>query len=186
MQQRSKRSRGGADRPKPLYRKVNTRARNVHHHIGPDASWARGTKTETEDIAAGITRGKMVQGRQRGLDYTPLYRFLLKHVGQPFDQVMSAALPRLPSEEPIWHIVHPRREGAPYIRRAGEASYWSGLYVDDDGLLQKVAPDLRVEDIPPLCSCCSHSFNGMPLTRAALPFPRHQSAWRALNARYRD
>ena len=184
MQQRSKRTRSGADRPKPLYRKVNTRARGVRHNSGPDSAWERGTKATLRAIADGVTQGKMVQGKERGLDYTPLYRFLLKNVGRPFDDVMAEALPRLPEEAPLWQIVHPIRDGAPYIRRTGESSYWSGLFVDEDGVLQIVAPDLRERDLVGRCQCCTHTFNGVPLSR---PFPGYHEAqgiWRDLDRRF--
>ena len=51
----------------------------------------------------------------------------------------------------------------------GENSCFSGLYVDDEGRLAEVAPDLRNEDLAPTCPCCTHTFNGVPLVRPYAP-----------------
>ena len=50
---------------KPLYRKVNTRARGVFHNTGPDYRYVRNTKAEQKSEAIEATRGKMRQGVQR-------------------------------------------------------------------------------------------------------------------------
>ena len=57
----------------PLYRKVNTKARNVHHNFGSDFKYSRNKKKETLEQ----TKGAMYGNKERGLDYTPLFRFLL-------------------------------------------------------------------------------------------------------------
>lgn len=100
--------RGGSK--EPLYRKVNTRARGVHHRKGPDFGWQRNTKAETTAKADGVLRGKMRQGVLRGLDYTPLFRFLLSRVGQDWDKVHFEALSRLDRAEPIFWMVAQREE----------------------------------------------------------------------------
>lgn len=141
---------------KPLYRKVNTKARGHHHHTGPDAKHTRGTKK-------GMT-SKMKQGKQRELDYTPLYRFLLSKIGQPFDQVYSEAIKRIPEAEPISYLVKEDNTGQGYTY-CGESSMYSTMYVDDQGLLQLVKPELVNTDFKPTCWCCTHTFNGKPLTR---------------------
>src|SRR5687767_1318054 len=69
---------------KPLYRKVNTRARGVHHGFGGDFRHERNTKRFKE---ADATRGSMHASGNRGLDYTPLFRFLLSSVGRNWDDV---------------------------------------------------------------------------------------------------
>ncbi|SHI42396.1 hypothetical protein SAMN05444000_10198 [Shimia gijangensis] len=136
------------DRKKPLYRKVNTRTHGVHHGCG---------RLQMRDGEAG--QG-MRQGLRHGLDYTPLYKFLLSRVGKPWDEVFSEALTRLPEEAPIWHIVaHSELEAEPIIR-AGESSYYSGLFVDDAGQLSKVDATLEAETMRPACPCCTHTFNG--------------------------
>ena len=58
-------------RIKPLYRKVNTTAHNVYHRYGSDAKNDRNRKS-------GISRG-MKRKEKRGLDYTPLFKFLLSN-----------------------------------------------------------------------------------------------------------
>ena len=42
----------------------------------------------------------------------------------------------------------------------GEASYFSGLFVNDNGVLQLSNPNLKAKDMEPSCSCCIHTFNG--------------------------
>ncbi|HET7230788.1 MAG TPA: hypothetical protein VFJ16_12340 [Longimicrobium sp.] len=99
--------------------------------------------------------------RRRGLDYTPLFRFLLSRVGSKWDDVHREAAARLDRPDPIFWLVarneHARRE----MVRVGESSYFSGLYVDDDGILRIVQPDLRAENLTPSCTCCTHTFNGV-------------------------
>ncbi|WP_207625711.1 hypothetical protein [Niastella populi] len=46
-----------------------------------------------------------------------------------------------------------------YIR-VGESTYFSGLFVDENRILQKNNPNLRAIDMKPFCSCCTHTFNG--------------------------
>jgi len=153
----------------PLYRRVNTRARGVHHFSGPDAKHARNTKATKAASADAVARGKMTQGVRRGLDYTPLFRFLLSRVGQPWDKVHSEAVGRLDQEAPIYRMVAlSRAERKPYIS-VGESSYFSGLYVDEAGVLQKVAPDLTLEQLWPMCPCCTHTFNGTRFSNAYQP-----------------
>ena len=150
-------------RKAPLYRKVNTRARRHHHWTGDDARHDRNTKRTQRAVAEGVAKQGMGGTKQRGLDYTPLYRFLLSKVGAPWDEIHREAVSRLDSEEPIYRIVArsdlDRRD---YVC-VDEGSLWSGLYVDGDGRLQKVAPDLQNEDLEPDCPCCTYSFNGVPL-----------------------
>jgi len=47
----------------------------------------------------------MRRDRQNGLDYTPLYRFLLSKVGEDFDEVYSEAVARLDRPDPVFHLV---------------------------------------------------------------------------------
>ena len=148
-------------RKEPLYRKVNTKARYVRHRFGGEARYDRKTK-------AGISKS-MKQGVERGLDYTPLYRFLLSKVGQDFNTVYSEAVSRLDNEEPIFHLVARNvKEKQDYVG-CGESSYYSGLYIDDSGLLQIVNPNFKAEHLPIYCSCCTHTFNGKPVPRSFKP-----------------
>jgi hypothetical protein len=146
----------------PLYRRVNTKARGVHHNTGGDYRHERNTKQALDvDTIRQSMHGKV----HRGLDYTPLFRFLLSKVGTPWNDVHSEAAARLDRQEPIFWLValqtHERQE---YIR-VGESSYYSGLYVDEAGLLQVVNPSLGPSSLPPMCSCCTHTFNGARFTQ---------------------
>lgn len=156
-------------RKEPLYRKVNTRARGHHHRTGPDFAWMRNSKDERRAEAEGVSRGKMKQGVQRGLDYTPLYRFLLSKVGQDWAAVHSEAVARLDREEPIFHMVALSRDEGRACFMGGESAWFSGLYVDDDNRLALVDPTVTPETLEPTCACCTHTLNGKPLTRPYRP-----------------
>lgn len=145
-------------RKSPLYRKVNTRARGVHHNFGGDYRNDRKSKAVDEfDRSRETMHGK----HRRGLDYTPLFNFLLSRVGQRWDDVFSEAVARLDRKEPIfWLVARSETERKDYVR-TGESTYYSGLYVDDDGLLQIVNPELGPEGMTPRCTCCTHTFNGI-------------------------
>ncbi|MBU2706037.1 hypothetical protein KCM76_08580 [Zooshikella marina] len=145
------------DRVKPLYRKVNTKARGVHHHSGSSYRYDRNTK-DAESV-------KMKKDVQRGLDYTPLFRFLLSKVGKRWDSVFSEAVARLDKQEPIFWMVSMDIEDADDYILTSESSYFSGLYVDKDGLLQVVAPEIDETSLSPACKCCTHTFNGKPFTK---------------------
>ena len=121
---------------KPLYRKVNTRARGVHHLFGGHYRHVRNAKGEE------AARGAMNGTKQRGLDYTPLFRFLLSKVGEPWDDVFGEATARLDKTEPIFWIVALREEDRHDVVLVGESTHFSGLYVDDDGILRRVNPDI--------------------------------------------
>ena len=152
-------------RKEPLYRKVNTRARGVYHRKGGDFRHQRNSKREAQSIEDEVARGTMHGHKRRGLDYTPLFRFLLSRVGEDWAAVHSEAVGRLDREEPIyWLVARTEAERRAYVI-IGESSYFSGLYVNDEGRLAKVAPDLRNEDLRPWCPCCTYTFNGVPLVR---------------------
>jgi len=147
-------------RKEPLYRRVNTKARGVHHDKGGDYRWSR----RKDDRAA---RGAMSQGRHRGLDYTPLFRFLLSREGRRWDAVYAEAKTRLDTTEPIFWLVALREdEGQPCVR-TGESSYFSGLFVDAEGILRRVDPALVPADMKPDCTCCTHTLNGVRFGDAA-------------------
>ncbi|ORE90280.1 hypothetical protein ATO4_21902 [Aurantimonas sp. 22II-16-19i] len=108
----------------------------------------------------------MQKGVRRGLDYTPLFRFLLSKVGQDWDAVHSEAVSRLDTAEPIFWLVALTEGDREAFVRVGESTYYSGLYVDENHVLAIVDPSLTVEQMVPVCSCCSHTFNGVPFTKA--------------------
>ena len=108
----------------------------------------------------------MSAGKRRGLDYTPLFRFLLSKVGSDWSAVHSEAVARLDRTEPIFWLVALRPEDEQECVRIGEASYFSGLKVDGNGVLQIVNPEFGPGSLAPRCKCCTHTFNGLRLTRA--------------------
>lgn len=146
----------------PLYRKVNTTARGVHHNFGGDFRNDR-LDGDVEEITP-VHRG-MHKGTRRGLDYTPLFRFLLSRVGRNWNEVYSEAVGRLDRKEPIFWLVALREDAAQAYVRTGEASYFSGLKVDGSGVLQIVDSSIGPGTLPPQCPCCTHTFNGIPFTR---------------------
>lgn len=144
-------------RVEPLYRKVNTKARGVRHYSGSDYKHTRGAKNQ--DLV------KMKSNVKRGLDYTPLFKFLLKHVGSNWDEVFSKASNRLDDPKMVYHMVAlNKEEGVDYFR-GGDCSNFSGLYVDKNGLLQKVNPEIDHTSYSPSCACCTHTFNGILLSQ---------------------
>jgi len=108
----------------------------------------------------------MHSNQKHGLDYTPLFKFLLSKVGNDWDEVFSEASARLDKSEPIfWLVALHEAEREPYIR-VGENSYFSGLFVDEENKLAIVDAELTVDDMKPSCACCTHSFNGKPFTQS--------------------
>ena len=147
---------GNRSGKEPLYRKVNTRARGVHHNFGGEYRHVRNGKVLTREQLTGT----MHQNEKRGLDYTPLFRFLLSKVGSKWDDVYCEAKSRLDKTDPIFWMVSLNDLDRKEIMSVGESTYYSALYVDSDGILQIVAPHLKAEDLKHYCSCCTHTFNG--------------------------
>lgn len=143
-------------RKEPLYRRVNTQTHGVHHDIGGNYRTERKAAALSEE-----RRGSMHGNRRRGLDYTPLFRFLISKVGSEWNSVYSEAVARLDRPDPIFFLVARSEFDRREIVRIDESSYYSGLYVDDAGTLRIVNPDLRPDDLTPNCSCCTHTFNGV-------------------------
>lgn len=141
----------------PLFRKVNTRARNVRHNSGGEYKNTRHSKRETLEQVNGSMHGK----KERGLDYTPLFKFLLLKVGSDWNDVFSEAKSRLNKVDLIFWLVALHINDREDVVRIGEASYFSGFYVDDDGILQLSNPNLDVKDLKHYCDCCTHTFNGI-------------------------
>jgi hypothetical protein len=146
----------------PLFRKENTKARGVHHNFGGDYRHERNTKAGKSSEA---TRQTMHGKKHRGLDYTPLFKFLLSKVGGQWDGIYSEAVARLDRPDPVFWLVAQREHERQGYVRVGESSYFSGLYVDADGRLQLVNPSLVPEQITPACRCCTHTLNGKVLPR---------------------
>jgi hypothetical protein len=89
------------------------------------------------------THGTMNSGKY-SYDYTPLFKFLLAKVGQLWDDVYSEAKSRLDREAPIFWLAALYPKNRKDIVRCGESSYYSGLFVDDDGFLQVVNPSAEL------------------------------------------
>lgn len=144
------------ERKQPLYRKVNTQTHGVRHDVGGDYRTGRKGQARS-DASSAPMRGT----HRRGLDYTPLFKFLLSKVGSEWNVVYSEAISRLDRPEPIFLLVARHGGEAREIVRVGESSYFSGLYVDDGGVLRIVNPDLKPGDLTPSCNCCTHTLNGV-------------------------
>ena len=142
----------------PLYRRVNTRTHGVRHRFGGDYSQSR-------QKAGNPLEESMHGSKRRGLDYTPLFRFLLSRVGEDWAKVHSEAVSRLDTPEPIFWIVARSEIEMKSVVLLGENSYFSGLYVDDENRLALVDPSTTVESMKPSCSCCTHTFNGKPFVQ---------------------
>jgi hypothetical protein len=140
-----------------LYRKVNTRARNVNHNFGGDFKYSRNKKQETLEQ----TKGTMFGKKERGLDYTPLFRFLLSKVGLEWNEIFSEAKSRLDKTEPIFWLVALSVNDKEDVVRIGESSYFSGMYIDEEGILKLSNPTLKPTELKHFCECCTHTFNGI-------------------------
>ncbi|WP_305955620.1 hypothetical protein [Pseudomonas sp. R2-37-08W] len=104
--------------------------------------------------------------QRHGYDYTPLFRFLLSKVGHPWSKVFSEANARLDRPEPVfWMVALHESDKQEYVS-TGENSCYSGLWVDEAGLLQKVNPQLTPEHMKPFCDCCTQTFNGVVFAHA--------------------
>lgn len=151
------------DRKAPLYRKEKKTGLSTHYYTtrGAQARWSRHSKAAQADTAAEVTHQSIKKG-QYGYDYTPLYRFLLSKVGQPWSEVYSEAKSRLDKEDPIFLMVvlHPAENELP-SRRLGHSAYFSTLTVNDAGILIQLDPNYTLTET--FCSCCTHTWNGQPV-----------------------
>ena len=68
-----------------LYRKENKKALNYHGDKGGDFRHSRNTKAMKQFEGGSMSIKKDVQ---RGVDYTPLFKFLLSKVGKVWDHVL--------------------------------------------------------------------------------------------------
>lgn len=129
---------------KPLYRKVNTKARNYRsNNFGGDFKYSRHKKQDTLEQ----TKGTMFANNKRGLDYTPLFKFLLTKIGCEWDKVYSLVKPRLDKTEPIFWMVSLNADNKKDYIRIGESTFYSGLFVDENGILQISNPSFNPSSI---------------------------------------
>ncbi|MCL2075657.1 MAG: hypothetical protein FWH15_04315 [Betaproteobacteria bacterium] len=145
----------------PLYRRVNTTAHCVRHLAGGSFADERNTK---QTIRSEASRQSMGGKKRRGLDYTPLFKFLLSKVGHEWNAVHAEAVRRLDRSDPIFWLVALHEHERKDCVCIDSASLYSGLYVDEAGLLQVVNPAFNPYSLAPFCRCCTHTFNGVRLT----------------------
>lgn len=162
----------GYNGKKDLYRKVNTKVcrMGLYHDFGSDAKYDRNTKK-------GISKS-MKSNKRRGLDFTPLYMFLISKIGQKWDEIYSEAKSRIPASETeaLQNLFHTATYYEDHgYKTFGEGTMYSTLVVDENGLLQKSMPELSIEHLYPSCSCCTHTFNGKPLTNKWENNPLHKT-----------
>ena len=145
---------------KPLYRKDNKTAIGYRHNIRTgDFSAERHTKKMKNFKGIFLSmHGK----KERGYDYTPLFKFLLSKVGQKWDDVYSEAVSRLNMREPIFWMVtlHPKENELPYMC-TGDCSCFSKLTVNEEGILVKLNPEFTAKDLgPSYYNFNTNTFNG--------------------------
>lgn len=129
---------------KPLYRRVNTKARNYRsNNPGTDYKYSRHKKQDTLEQV----KGSMFANKKRGLDYTPLFKFLLTKVGVEWDKIFSEIKPRLDNTDPIFWIVSLNADNKKDVVRIGESTFYSGMFVDENGLLQISNPSFNPKTI---------------------------------------
>lgn len=155
------------DQKPQLYRKENTTAHAMRSWHG--AGDFRDIRNSKDELTSDATRRSMHGKRRRGFDYTPLFRFLLSKVGQPWAQVHSEAVSRLDRPDPIFWMVAIGEEDRRECFWIGESTCFSGLYVDDGGILRIVNPDIGPSTLEPSCPCCTHTFNGVTFTKRYRP-----------------
>jgi hypothetical protein len=82
-------------------------------------------------------------------------------------------------EAPIFYLVALHRKNWQSYVCCGESSYYSGLCIDEHGILQKVNPAFTAEDVPVRCRCCTYTFNGelVPVTEKNWQKPYEKESW---------
>ena len=132
----------------PLYRKVNRKCMHCYETKHVRFKWQRHTKGEKELLDEEVTHGKMKKRAgafffANAYDYTPLFKYLLKCVGEDVDVVFHKVCKRIKDRSMFDTMVSrkPKEELSDYFRY-GECTYFSQLYVDEDNKIQKVNPQL--------------------------------------------
>ena len=120
-----------------LYRTVNTVTHDVNHFYGGEYRWERNKQKLIKGDSPFLQ--SMGGRKRRGIDYTPLFMFLINKVGEKWDLVYSEVIKRLDKTDPIFWLVALHSEDKRDFVRCGESSYYNGLYVDVNGILKKVS-----------------------------------------------
>lgn len=90
------------DTKKKLYRRESVTSKGAIAS-GGEYRWGRhGKQADDEQLPL---RESMHGRIQHGMDYTPLFQFLLSKVGQPWNEVHSEAVSRLDKPAPIFYLV---------------------------------------------------------------------------------
>lgn len=144
-----------------LYRSVNTTTRHYSNNPGAEYRWERNRKKSGDELL--VTRETMHSGQKRGRDYTPLFYFLLKQIGKRWDDVFSEVCGRLDATEPVFWLVALHEPQQRDLVCIGDSSFYPGLFVDENGILQQVNPSISAKDVKVTCRCCTHTFIGEPV-----------------------
>ncbi|HGE4354010.1 TPA: hypothetical protein ACGK4L_004773, partial [Escherichia coli] len=107
---------------------------NVPHLHGGEYHWGRSKNKRVNSEHPYILpmSGKI----NYGLDYSPLFMFLLRKTGEKSDQVYSEAILRLDLPDPTFFLVALHETDQRNFVRCGKSSYYNGLYVDENGYLK--------------------------------------------------
>lgn len=147
------------DKTKKLYRRVNTTTRHHSNNPGTRYRQDRNNKRPPDEM---LPQRESMHGRQlRGLDYSPLFYFLLGKIGQCWDDVYSEAKSRLDKPDAIFRMVARYEHDQQDYVCCGDFSFFPGLFIDEQGMLQQVNPHISAEDIAVTCRCCTHTFVGV-------------------------
>ena len=157
---------------KPLYRKENKRTHNGWAwYFYPKERYRFERHKNFDDQIERMSIKKHSMFRT-GYDYTPLIRFLHSHVGDVWADIFCECQARLNNITPLTRMVvnvnkrglvvdnYPCEELPKYCE-VGEDSYWSTLYVDEEGVLQFVDKDYHK---PPVSNSLAFTdtWNGEP------------------------
>ncbi|WP_413495575.1 hypothetical protein [Morganella psychrotolerans] len=150
------------NKSRKLYRSVNTTTRHYSNNPGAEYCRERNCKKVGDELLA--KRGTMHGRQKRDRDYTPLFYFLIKQIGKSWDEIFSEVCGRLDTTGPVFWLValheHQRRD----LVCIGESSFYPGLFVDENGILQQVNPSITGKDVKVTCRCCTHTYIGEPVS----------------------
>jgi hypothetical protein len=76
-----------------------------------------------------------------------LFYFLIKQIGKPWDDIFSEVCGRLDTTEPVFWLVALHEHQQQDLVRIGESSFYPGLFVDENGILQQVNPSISGKDV---------------------------------------
>ena len=162
---------------KPLYRKVNKITHNGFRFYSQETDRYRNERHMKQDVLPTQLSIKRKQSRHDN-DYAPLYKFLLSRVGCKWDEAFSECVSRLDKAEPIFDMVVNVNPKGMVVDKALEdlpkgfhdyracddsRTYWSTLYVDDNGSLQFVDEHYVIDVDDELYGILTASWNGNPI-----------------------